>query len=71
MYTNDWLYAGPYEYFKKDYTFEGFLAHIKLYDTYLKESELKANTYLIITVRFWSKMGQNSNKRCDTIPSPI
>ena len=69
-YTNDWLYAGPTEFFKRDYTFEGFKAHIKLYDTFLEESLLKANTYLIGHNFYSTFLKQNgakiSNLRCDT-----
>ena len=73
-YTNDWLYAGPIEFFKRDYTFEGFKAHIQLYDTFLKENQLKANTYLIGHNFYSTFLKQNgakiSNKRCDTTLVP-
>ena len=64
------MYAGPTEFFKRDYTFEGFKAHIKLYDTFLEESLLKANTYLIGHNFYSTFLKQNgakiSNLRCDT-----
>lgn len=69
-FTNDWIYAGPTEFFVRDYDPILFEEHIKLYDVFLKQDEIKAKEYLI-GHNFYStflkqKGAKISDFRCDT-----
>lgn len=70
VYTNDWLYAGPTKFFVRDYGPIGFDKHIRLYDTFVKENEVKAKKYLIGHNFYSTFLKQNGAKisefQCDT-----
>jgi hypothetical protein len=70
VYTNDWIYAGPTEFFVRDYGPIGFDKHIRLYDTFIKENEVKAKNYLIGHNFYSTFLKQNGAKisefHCDT-----